>query len=301
MTDSTNTTVHNFVPEYWSKKLGPRLHDSGVMAKCVNRNYEGEIKNSGDVVKINFVDGIAVNTYGTGNITYETPKSKQKQLEIDQKKYFAFAVDDIAKVQSNVELTNKYIDEAKKSIELEKDTFLLTKRADVDSNNVIGEITGLSSNIYDFFVSLRTALRNSNAINQSGKAANGKRPWVVINPAIEKLIILSDEFRKRSTSVTDKIIRENAIFEYAGFDVLCATNLKVATTTTGSGEQAVTTKSVEVLAGVDEAITFAGQITKIECIRDKDRFQDLVRGLYVYGAKTVEGKLLAKGTIKLAA
>lgn len=296
MTDSTNTTLHNFVPEYWSKKLGPRLHDAGVMSKCVNRNYEGEIKNAGDVVKINFVDGIAVNTYGSGNLSYETPKSKQKQLEIDQKKYFAFAVDDISKVQSNVELTNKYIAEAKKSIELAQDTFLLSKRADVDAGNVIDGVTASKSNIYDFFVSLRTALRNANAINQAGKGANGKRPWAVINPAVEKLIILSDEFRSRSTQATDKIIREGAIFEYAGFDILSATNLKSATTGEGSSK----TTSVEILAGVDEAITFASQITKIECIRDKDRFQDLVRGLYVYGAKTVEGKLLAKGTLTLA-
>lgn len=295
MADSTNTTLHNFVPEYWSKKLGPKLHDAGVMAKCVNRNYEGEIKQAGDTVKINFVDGIAVNTYGSNNLSYETPKSKQKQLEIDQKKYFAFAVDDISKVQSNVELTNKYIAEAKKSIELVQDTFLLSKRADVDSGNVVTGVTASKSNIYDFFVSLKIALRNANAINQAGKAANGKRPWVVINPAVEKLIILSDEYRNRSTQATDKIIREGAVFEYAGFDVLSATNLKAVTT--GSDSSAVTT--VEILAGVDEAITFASQITKIECIRDKDRFQDLVRGLYVYGAKTVEGKLLAKGTLTL--
>jgi len=287
MADSTDTTLHNFVPEYWSKKLGPRLHDAGVMAKCVNRNYEGEIKQAGDTVKINFVDTIAVNSYGSDSLTYETPKTKQVQLEIDQKKYFAFAVDDISKVQSNVELTNKYIAEAKKAIELVQDTFLLSKRADVDSGNVISPVTASSSNIYDFFVSLKIALRNANAINQAGKTANGKLPWAVINPAVEKLIILSDEYRNRSTTQTDKLIREGSIFEYAGFDIMSATNLKAAD------------GSVEVLAGVDEAITFASQITKIECIRDKDRFQDLVRGLYVYGAKTVDGKMLAKGTLTL--
>lgn len=293
MADSIDTTVHVFVPEYWSKKLGPKLHDCGVMSKCVNRNYEGEIKQAGDKVNIQFIGDITANTYGTSNIAYQTLAASSKQLEIDQKKYFAFAVDDIAKVQANVELTNKYIAEAKKSIELVKDTFLLSKRADVDSGNVIAASTPTKSTIYDLFVDLRTKLRNTNAINQAGKAANGKRPWVVVNPAIEKLIILSDEFRARSTQATDKIIREGAVFEFAGFDVLSATNLKSTT--------ANSTTSVEILAGVDEAITYADQITKIECIRDKDKFQDLVRGLYVYGAKTVNGKLLAKATINLAA
>lgn len=290
MADLTDKTLHVFVPEYWSKKLGPKLNDAGVMAKCVNRNYEGEIKQSGDKVNIQTIGDIATNTYGADNIVYEDPSADTRQLVVDQKKYFAFSVDDIAKVQANTELTNKYINQAKKSIALAQDTYLLSKRADVDSTNIITGITASKSNIYDFFVSLRTALRNSNAITQEGKTTDGKRPWVVINPAIEKLIILSDEYRNRSTSETDKFIRNGSIFQYAGFDVMSATNLKEVTET----------KSVEVLAGVDDAITFASQLVKIESMRDKDRFRDLVRGLYVYGAKTVNGKLLAKGTLTLA-
>ena len=39
---------------------------------------------------------------------------------------------------------------------------------------------------------------------------------------------------------------------------------------------------------------FASQLAKIESLRDKDSFSDLVRGLYLYGAKTVQPKALAK-------
>lgn len=49
-----------------------------------------------------------------------------------------------------------------------------------------------------------------------------------------------------------------------------------------------------VLAGTNDAITFASQLAKIESLRDKDSFSDLVRGLYLYGAKTVQPKALAK-------
>ena len=35
-------------------------------------------------------------------------------------------------------------------------------------------------------------------------------------------------------------------------------------------------------------------LPKIESLRDKDSFSDLVRGLYLYGAKTVQPKALAK-------
>ena len=39
-------------------------------------------------------------------------------------------------------------------------------------------------------------------------------------------------------------------------------------------------------------------MTKIESLRDKDSFSDLVRGLYLYGAKTVQPKALAKMIVK---
>ena len=56
-----------------------------------------------------------------------------------------------------------------------------------------------------------------------------------------------------------------------------------------------------VLAGTNEAITFASQLSKIESLRDKDSFSDLVRGLYLYGAKVVQPKALAKMVVTAAA
>jgi hypothetical protein len=41
-----------FVSEIWLQKLTALLDKSGVMMQCVNRNYEDEIKNSGDTVHI---------------------------------------------------------------------------------------------------------------------------------------------------------------------------------------------------------------------------------------------------------
>ena len=53
-----------------------------------------------------------------------------------------------------------------------------------------------------------------------------------------------------------------------------------------------------ILAGTNDAITFASQLAKIESLRDKDSFSDLVRGLYLYGAKTVVPSALAKMVVK---
>lgn len=281
-TKSTKT-LGVFIPEFWSQKLNKKLDDVGVMKECVNREYEGEIKKCGDKVNIMEVGEITVNDHKEDtSLTYQKLTADDLSLVIDQEKYFAFKVNDVTKVQANQKLTDKYLNRAAFAVEMVKDTFLLSKRADVDSANVVPPTKVNKDNIYEVFVCLRTALRNSNAISQKGKDAGGKRPWAVVNPDIEKLILLSPEMKDRGSNLVDKTIREGTVYDFAGFDVMVATNMKKVA------------QKVEVLAGINDAITFAGQLSKIERLRDQNGFNDLIRGLYVYGGKTLLPKGLAK-------
>lgn len=283
MAAGSDKTLGVFIPEFWSKKLNKKLDDVGVMKDCVNREYEGEIKKCGDKVNIQEVGEITINDHdGDTPITYQDLTATDLSLLIDQEKYFAFKINDVTKAQANQKLTDKYVNRAAFAIEMVKDTFLLSKRADVHSDNVVPAVTVTKDNIYETFVSLRTALRNSNAISQKGKDAAGRRPWAVVNPDIEKLILLSPEMKDRGSSLVDKTIREGTVYDFAGFDVMVATNMKKVENV------------VEILAGIEDAITFAGQISKVEHLRAQDGFNDLVRGLYVYGGKTLLPKGLAK-------
>lgn len=82
-------SVRNFVPTIWSAKLFQELDKSHVLVPLCNRDYEGEISNYGDQVKINAVGDIAVNNYAP-NVTSITPQqldAQQTVLEIDKAKY----------------------------------------------------------------------------------------------------------------------------------------------------------------------------------------------------------------------
>ena len=57
-----------FIPEVMSAKLNKILDKSGVMMECVNRDHEGEVRDSGDTVKINQCGDVAVSTY-SGSIS----------------------------------------------------------------------------------------------------------------------------------------------------------------------------------------------------------------------------------------
>lgn len=279
-----------FIPEFWSKKLNKKLDDVGVMKDCVNREYEGEIKKCGDKVNIQEVGDVNVNDHDNeANLIYQDLTADDLSLLIDQEKYFAFKINDVTKAQANQKLTDKYINRASFAIEMIKDTFLLSKRADVHADNVVPTMTLTKDNVYQLFVELKKRLRKANAISQKGKDASGRRPWAVVNPDVEALILLSPEMKDRGSALADKTIREGTVYDFCGFDVMVATNMK----TVEGG--------VEVIAGIEDAITFAGQLSKIEHLRDQDGFNDLVRGLYVYGGKTLLPKGLAKCACTIAA
>ena len=178
-----------------------------------------------------------------------------------------------------------HLKNARKAIEEVQDAYLLAQHANVGATNIVGSdeapITLDKSTIYSNFVKLALCLKNSDAVT------NGVRPWVVINPTVESYLLQSPEFIG-ANNVADETLRTGAIGRIAGMDVLVSTNLT-----------AVSDKYY-VLAGTNDAITFASQLAKIESLRDKDSFSDLVRGLYLYGAKTVQPKALAKMVVTAA-
>lgn len=274
----TTNNYSAFIPEIWSQKLNTMLTKSCVMLQCVNRNYEGEIKNQGDSVKIITPAEVSISTVGTSAITYNELTPQETDLVIDQKKFFAFKINDVAQAQANQNIMEAHLQNAKKAIEQVQDSYLLSQHSFVEAESTIGydaAITLDKTTIYANFVKLALKLKNSDAVS------NDQKPWVVINPTIEAFLLQSTEFIG-AHNVADETLREGAIGRIAGMDVLVSTNL-----TDVAGKYYV-------LAGTNEAVTFASQLSKIESLRDKDSFSDLVRGLYLYGAKTVQPKSLAK-------
>lgn len=285
MSDFT-TSYSAFIPQLWSKKLNQMLEKNCVMMQCVNRNWEGEIKQLGDTVKIITPAPVTVSTLTSDNIEYTSLAPVSQDLQINQKKFFAFKIDDVAKVQSNTDIMEAHLTNAKMAIEEVQDAYLLAMHTDVTKDNTVGSeeapVTLDKSTIYENFVQLSLALKNSDAVH------TGVRPWVVINPNIEAYLLQSPEFIN-AYKVADETLREGAIGRIAGMDVLVSTNL------------ADVDSKYYVLAGTNDAITFASQLAKIESLRDKDSFSDLVRGLYLYGAKTVQPKALAKMIVSVPA
>jgi hypothetical protein len=274
-----------FKPEIWAKELNRRLVDYGVMFDCVNKDWEGPIKNQGDTVHIQTPAAVTINTYVEDtDMVYENLKGDTLPLQINQAKYFGFKVPDIDKVQSNVNLMSNYTSEAKKEVINTKDAYL--HALGIAAAQDAGTVAITADNIYGTLVDMYAMLADANAIDADGKAKDGSRPFVIVSPKVAAVIRKSAE-ATHATKLGDDTVRKGAILDFAGFDVKQSTLIK-----NDSG--------FSILAGTTEGITYAEQINKVRGLEDIKSFGTYVSGLYLYGGLAVQPKALVKATFTVA-
>lgn len=271
-------SVKNFIPQIWSARLLANLDKNLVYANAVNRDYEGEIKKFGDTVKINQMGDVTVKDYKGGVI--EDPEelnSNQTILTIDQAKYFNFKVDDVDKAQANVTLVDKGMGRASYAVQDVIDKFIaaLVKDAKIKVGNTSKPVEITVANAYDTLVDLGVELDNKN-VPRVGR-------FVILPPFYLGLLSKDPRFTK------DFKILENGVVDGAtvsGFKIMMSNNVPFASS------------NYSIMAGIDMAISFAGQVTEVEAYRPEKSFSDAMKGLYVFGAKVVQPDCLVCLTAK---
>ena len=89
---SNDVATSGFIPQIWSGKLGVKFYASTVLAAISNTDYEGEIKNQGDTVKIRTKPTITINDYrADGLLNLERPVGNVLELIIDKGKCMSVA------------------------------------------------------------------------------------------------------------------------------------------------------------------------------------------------------------------
>ncbi len=279
MTDETvKTDYEAFKREVWSQKLNAGLDKNCVMLQCVNRDYQGDADKG--TSQINIITPLEVTTGKyTGSIdSYGAAQSDKRTLKLDQSVYFGFSVPDINQAQTNINILDTIVDKAKTAVETAIDTYLFNEFENVAAANVLGsesELVALdTATIYSKFVSLAKILKSSGAITSE------KQGWVVIHPDVEELLLLCDEFTGVA-NLGNTTVSNGSIGKIAGLEVFVSNNV-------GKNSNGYT-----ILAGTKAAITYASHIKKIETIRAQSSFSSIVRGLYTFGALTLNPSALA--------
>lgn len=256
--------ITNFIQTVWSEKLLSELGARYVGAANCNREFEGDIKNVGDRVKICGVGAVNVFDY-TKNTDMSAPETLSDTcatLEINRAKAFNFQIDDVDLAQSSPKLMSAAMANAANALANEADTYIFGLYTEAGATV---EGTSGTDNIIDLLIDARTKLAEANADSNCEIVAE-------VSPKVAALIL-----RSKINTATDngEALGAGYIGTVAGCKVYVSNNVKTAD---GAHKCLVRTK---------RAIAYAEQLSEVHAYRPELRFADAVKGLHLYGAKVV--------------
>jgi N4-gp56 family major capsid protein len=282
--------ITRFRPEIWSANLLVALRKALVYGSpmVVNKDYEGEISEYGDTVRITSISRPTISTYVPNSTTIAFPEltDAQRTLTVDQAKYFAFSVDDVDARQARGNVMPQAADEAAYALADVVDQYIASFYTGVQSANALGSLTVNSAttptDAYDkVLVPLKIKLDLANVPTQGR--------YVVVRPELHGCLLRDARFIKVNEAGTEDGLRNGHVGRAAGFDIMISNN---APNTTAS--------EYATIAGTNQAISFAEQINKVEALRPQSSFSDAIKGLALYGAKLVRPDALATALVTVS-
>lgn len=277
--------INHFKPQIWSARLlvgwRKRLVYGGP--SVVNRDYEGEISAAGDVVKITSISDPTISDYVPNStvITPEELNDAQRNLPIDQSKYWAFKVDDVDKRQAEGNVMPEAMSRAAYRLADVADQYVAGLYTGVAAANNLGSISvpvGIPIAAYDeILVPLGVVL------DEADVPSEGR--YCIVPPWLHGRLQRDDRFVHADASGSDETLRNGVVGRAAGFTIMKSNN----TPSPVAGSNVVQ-------AGVNAAISFAEQINKTEAYRPESSFSDAVKGLALYGAKLIRPDGIAIAT-----
>jgi len=299
-----------FIPEIWSGKLVEKFYASTVLAAISNTDYEGEIKNKGDRVKIRTKPTVTIRDYKSdGLLGLDRPTGGNIELYIGNGKYFSLILDDVMEVQSDLNVLSMWSDDAAQQLKIVVDQDVLGGIVGGMASNNKGTAAGVITGNINLGVKgtplsvvgrnpgsgdvelLDVLMRLGQVLDEQNIPEVGR--WVVM-PAWAGRMIKQSELRQAYLSGDSVTMLRNGRLGMVDRFTIYISNLLpnngTDSTNFASGEWPI-------FAGHAHALTFASQISKIETLRSELTFGQILRGLQVYGYQIVDGKALAQAQV----
>lgn len=288
-----------YAPMLYSNKVMKLFTESCVANQITNNDYEGEIKGQGDSVTVRVAPTtMTVGTYAPATpVVYEIPTANARILNIDQAKYAAFQIDEVDKVQSDLQLMSMFAERAANSLKIAIDTDVLGVMAVGPIATNKGATAGKISAGYNLGVAATpiqitkdTALDYiadlASVLDEADVPNEGR--FIVIPSWFGNMLKKGDLKRADVTGDASGVVRTGLLGEIDRFKVYQSNLVKHVTDAHINSPEAF-----YVTAGVMDATTFASQVTKTETMPDPAQFGELWRSLLVYGRKVIMPEALA--------
>ena len=305
-----------FIPTLWSGKLLAKFYQNTMLSEITNTDYEGELKNQGDTVRIRTAPSISIQDYTAGmNLSYEVPEPIFQDMQINKGKYFGVQVNDVLAYQSDMDLMNMFTEDAAKQLKIaiENEVFFNSFVTEGPAAANEGATAGALSAAYNLGTDaapvhgtstpaalLNAILAMSSALDEQNVPEDGR--FLVLSPYERQILMQSNIAQAYFTGDQSSIIRTGKIGMLDRFSVYVSNLLPkgaadkalvagLSDPATGASATGASARRTMV-AGTKHAVSFAMTINKTEPLRNQTDFGDIVRGLAVYGRKVVKPEAL---------
>jgi hypothetical protein len=278
------------------------LYAHTCLSEISNTDYEGEIKEKGDTVKIRVTPHITIRDYDASiDLESDEPARNMVELLINKGKYFNFPANYVDVKQSDIDYVDRFAESGGKDMKvaIEKDVFaaIYADAASANAGATAGAVSGdinlgitdtpvtvSKDNIIDEILKMELVLDEQN-VPQEGR-------WLILPSWAHTAAMASDLKNASITGDEKSALRVGKIGNFANFDIYKTNNLYVETNTS-------TDKVTNIVAGHRDALTFATQlVVDGEKIKAEKRFLDYYRSLNVFGFKVVKGESLVHAVWK---
>jgi|TARA_R110000764_G_scaffold93086_2_gene176696 hypothetical protein len=321
--DTTPSYSGAFIPTLWSGKLLSKFYQNTILSEVTNTDYEGELKNQGDTVRIRLAPSISISDYTVGqNLSYEVPTPSFQDMQVNKGKYFGVQVNDVLAYQADMDLMNMFTEDAAKQlkISIENEVFFNSFVTEGPAAANEGGTAGAISAAYNLGTDiapidqatagniLKAILRMSTALDEQNVPEDDR--FLIISPFDRHLLMQSDIAQAYFTGDQSSVVRTGKIGMLDRFNVYVSNLLPkgaagkalVAGLSATSGGATLTNAKARrtMIAGTKAAVSFAMTVDKTEPLRNQTDFGDIVRGLAVYGRKVVKPEAMVVAQIGAA-
>jgi len=143
------TSITAFIPELWADEILDALEKKLVLAKLVNTDFSEMVKSKGDLIRIPTITNLSANPKtARAAVTVQAPTESVQTITVDKHYEVSFLVEDLAEIQTAINLRSIYTKRAGYAIAHQVDTHLRQLAESsfdiIDAQTVAGNTSFLS-------------------------------------------------------------------------------------------------------------------------------------------------------------
>lgn len=266
-------SYNNFVPKIWAKQINRELERAMVFAEDCNRQYEGDVRQMGDTVKVLGVGKPTITKQVGGSIVLKDPEAVEDtsvDMVINRVAYFNYLVDDIDRRQAVGGLMDALSAESSEGTANAMDEDIAALAGSADAPKLYKTTTAITVDNILKQIDLGVQKLMENDVKPETKIVITVPPWFKT--------ILRQAYVQLDTN-NSAMLKNGRVGQYDNVIVKMSNNCH---RNSDNGH--------DIMLRTQRAVAFANPMTHVEPYRPEKRFADAVKGFVLYGTKIVRPK-----------